>query len=443
VSVGEQTTEVDLRETAVEPVAQMRGVRAGAIVLVGVTVFNAGNYLFHVLAGRVLGPVRYGDLATLIAISGLVALPAGGVQVWVARHVAQNETLGDADATRVLMRRTIAYTFAVASTLTILFLTLAWPIQQVLDIASIAAVVITALVTLPASGAPVLLGLAQGLQRFTLVAVVLAAGPVVRIVLTAIAFGVGLHVGGAMLATLVATALIFGAPMWLLRGWFRSPGRSARGSTLLDAKSLVPVIAGLLALTALTSNDVVVAKAALDSHDAGIYGSASLIGRAILYLPTAIAMVLLPRVAARTAENRQSLDLLGKSVAVTFAFCAVGTAAYAVIGTPFVRLFFGDDYASGGSLLWLFGVAMTLFSVINVLLTYHIARSHTAFAWLLLAGAGFQVLAFLVVHGSAHQLLAVDVATAALLLVAHEVLTHGTLTRALHELLRDLRGVVR
>ena len=68
--------------------AQMRGVHAGAVVLVGVMALNIGNYIFHVVAARELGPELYGDLATLIAISGLIALPLGGVQVWVARYVA-------------------------------------------------------------------------------------------------------------------------------------------------------------------------------------------------------------------------------------------------------------------------------------------------------------------------------------------------------------------
>ena len=52
----------------------MRGVHAGAVVLLGVLALNVGNYLFHLIAARELGPARYGDLATLVAIAGLIAL---------------------------------------------------------------------------------------------------------------------------------------------------------------------------------------------------------------------------------------------------------------------------------------------------------------------------------------------------------------------------------
>ena len=36
----------------------MRGVHAGAIVLVGVLALNLGNYVFHLIAARSLGPAR-------------------------------------------------------------------------------------------------------------------------------------------------------------------------------------------------------------------------------------------------------------------------------------------------------------------------------------------------------------------------------------------------
>ena len=83
-------------EEATSPTgAQMRGVHAGAVVFVGVLALNLGNYVFHLIAARSLGPALYGDLATLIAISGLIALPLGGIQIWVARYVAHYTAVGD------------------------------------------------------------------------------------------------------------------------------------------------------------------------------------------------------------------------------------------------------------------------------------------------------------------------------------------------------------
>jgi O-antigen/teichoic acid export membrane protein len=408
------------------------GVRAGGVVLVGIVCLNAGNYLFHLLCARTLGPVRYGDLATLLALSSLVTLPLGGVQVWVARHVARFAALGDLEAVRWFARRSISYATAVGIVATAIGIIAAWRLQSALAIASIAAVALTALTILPSVMAPISWGLAQGLQRFTLIATVYASGAVARLALAAGAFAAGLYVGGAMLATLAALLLSLAIPMWALRAWFAPAQSGWRRITRAEAAaSLVPAVAGILAITSLTSVDMIVAKASLGEHAAGIYGSASLFGRAILYLPAAVITVLLPRVTARAAGRQETVDLLRRSVAVTLSFCLAVTAIYALLGGSIVRIAFGGEYANAAGLLWLFGIAMTGYAILNVALIYDLGRSSTRLAWLLAAGALAQLALFTVFHGSARTIVGVDIAVSVGLLAIEEMLTHGRLLRAL------------
>ena len=72
----------------------MSGLRASAIVFVGVGVANLSNYLFHLLSARSLGPSSYGDVATLAGVIGILTLPLAGAQVFVARHVATASAAG-------------------------------------------------------------------------------------------------------------------------------------------------------------------------------------------------------------------------------------------------------------------------------------------------------------------------------------------------------------
>ena len=137
----------------------------GAVVLIGVLALNLGNYVFHLVAARSLGTALYGDLATLIAISGLIALPLGGVQVWVARYVAHYTAVGDEPAAHWFVRRAMTYTAIGGVVLTTALLALSWPLKNALGIASIAAVALTALTAFPAATSPITWGLAQGLQR--------------------------------------------------------------------------------------------------------------------------------------------------------------------------------------------------------------------------------------------------------------------------------------
>jgi O-antigen/teichoic acid export membrane protein len=327
---------------------------------------------------------------------------------------------------------------AIAAAVTLLLVALVYPIQHALAIASPAAVAFTALTAFPAILSPVTWGVAQGLQRFTLVALIYASGPVVRIGLMIIAFSIGLQVGGAMIATLGSMMVALVLPLWVLRDWFRPA--AIRGRTIdrwRAARSLLPVMVGLLAITSLTSVDVVVAKVVLTEHEAGIYGSASLVGRVILYLPAAIITVLLPRVAARTARNEDSGDLLSKSVAATAAFGVLGILSYWIAGPTIIRLAFGAQYAAAAPLLWRFAVAMGGYAVLNVLLIYHLGRADTRMSWLLAGGAVVQAAAFLVIHGSARMLIAIDVVFAIVLLIGHELLFGRMLSRSIVTSIRN------
>jgi O-antigen/teichoic acid export membrane protein len=143
----------------------------------------------------------------------------------------------------------------------------------------------------------------------------------------------------------------------------------------------------------------------------------------VLYLPAAIITVLLPRVAARTAGSQTSRDLLAKSVAVTASFCVALTVVYFFLGDQVVEVAFGSDYAAAGDLLWRFGVAMTGFAILNVLLVYHVGRGRNGVAWLLAAGCAAEIGAFALWHDDSRQLVNVDIVFAWVLVVVASVAT--------------------
>jgi O-antigen/teichoic acid export membrane protein len=419
------TVPVTPDEPAAAPavVEEMPGVRAGSIVFLGIAAGNVGNYVFHFISARLLGPASYGDVASLVAITGLLSLPLVGVQVAVTRYVAGFAAKGEADSIRLLFIKALRLALAVGVVATAALGILAVPLREFLGIGSTSAVVFTALVTLPAVASPVVWGLAQGLHRFVLFSIAIALGPAVRAVLAGVLLGAGLGVAGAMGATVLATAVAVVVPLIVLRRWLAADRKRPTpipGPEVV--RYLVPVMVGVLSITSLTTIDVIVAKAALSDHDAGLYGSASLIGRVILYLPAAIVLVLLPKVSAREAAGRDSREVLTKSVLVTAAFCALGTAVYAIAPKLVILAAFGSDFEEAAGLLWMFGLAMSGYALLNVLLAYHLARAEYRLSMLLAAGAVVQIALFGAVHGSPEALLTIDIAVAFGLLFAHELL---------------------
>jgi O-antigen/teichoic acid export membrane protein len=397
---------------SVDAVVGMSGLHAGVIVFVGVAFANAGNALFHLIAGRWLGPSSYGELASLLALLGLVAFPLAAVQLAIAREVAQFRTTGQPDRIRALYQLSIKVGLLAGVILAILLGLAMFLARGILDVDDSTAIVLTAIGAIPAVFAPIVAGLAQGLERFVVFSLAQFIGPALRILLLLLLLAAGFGVSGAVGAGVVSSVATVLVVMWLLREWWPPASSGLHVERLSFLRSLSPIVVGILAFTSLTTIDVVVAKIVFTGDEAGIYGAASLVGRLILYLPAAIVSVLLPKVSSRAAVGRSSTDILIRSTAATAVLCVAATILYAVAPTLLLRLAFGEDYTEGADLLWMFGVAMTGYALLNVVFVYRIAHHEWFVSLLLAAGALAQLAAFALFHESPRELLVVSIAFA-------------------------------
>ena len=401
---------------------EVRGTRAGLVVLAGIATVNTGNALFQLIAARHLGPADYAEVVSLLALAGLIGLPFGALQILVARYVAAGAARNDRGTIASVTRRNLALAGTLAVAACVLLLAFAPALRRVLSIDGWWPLVLTALVALPALPTPVLWGLAQGLQKFGTLSFSMASGTMIRLVGIVALTATGLSVSGALGVTLLGSGVSFLVPLLLLGGWMRrapTTGEVPGNSEL--ARAAIPIAVGTLAIASLTTADLIVAKIALSDEAAGIYGGASLLGRLLLYVPATIATVLLPKVSSRVAAARDTDDILGASLAVTV-LISLGLLAVLVLAPTFiVGSSLGGNYEAAAPLIGLFGAAMMGCAILNVLLTYHLGLGSSAMSWLLLGGAFAQLAGYAVFHGSTYQLIGVNIVTAGALILIHEL----------------------
>jgi O-antigen/teichoic acid export membrane protein len=391
----------------------MGGVTAGLVVFVGVAVANIANAASNLIAGRWLGPGRYGDLAALLAVLGLISFPLGAAQYNIAAWVAALAAKRDVEGVGALARRSFAVASGVGLVIAILFALLTLPIKDALGVNSALSVLLLAPAVFAAALTPPFFGLSQGLERFVLFSWVQAAGPVVRVVLVAAVLALGAGVVGAMGATVVGSFVGVIAAAIVLRAWLAVGGGVASPISRRTAiRAIGPVTLGIIALTSLTTIDVVIAKLSFSAEEAGVYSAASLVARLVLYVPAAIASVLLPKVSSRSASGRASADIIVKSLAVTAILCVLATTVYTLAPRELLETAYGSKYASAQSFLWLFGVAMTGFALVNVLFVYHVARGTMVVPFVMVGAAVIQLALFGIVHETPHELLLVSTAVA-------------------------------
>jgi O-antigen/teichoic acid export membrane protein len=204
--------------------------------------------------------------------------------------------------------------------------------------------------------------------------------------------GIGLGVTGAFggqAASLVVWALV----LWrLLRKRERAFGVPAVSlATRRTLRSVLgnagpPVLAmGLLAL--LQNLDVIVVKHTASARAAGVYASASLSAKALVWLAVGLGMYLLPEASRRFHRGEDTRRLFFATVAIMSLVAAPALAIFALLGHELLEVVFGRSFASGADELPLLGAAMTALAFSYLSVQYLIALRHSRFLWLLAATA--------------------------------------------------------
>ena len=135
----------------------------------------------------------------------------------------------------------------------------------------------------------------------------------------------------------------------------------------------------------------VLAKSFFSAREAGLYTSASVLGKIIFFFLSAIYAVMFLMIAERHARGEDTGEVLKRSLAYTAQLSGSLVAIYFLFPSVVVLLF-GSRYAEALPLVAPYGLATHLFSLCVILLNYHLAiRNFVGFTFteifLLLANA--------------------------------------------------------
>ncbi|MDQ3734012.1 MAG: hypothetical protein M3400_08465 [Actinomycetota bacterium] len=405
------------------------GVRAGIIVLAGSVVGHTGNYLFYVLAARGLGVEQFAEVTAMVAYSTIIAWPVNGLQVAVARDVARMRGAGDhaglAGLVTVLVRRGFVLGLALAAALVAISpLLLHWLDLSTIWLPVVAGIWIVLLVWLIVGT-----GVAQGLERFGLFSALLAGplGLLRAILLPLLVLVAGLT--GSMLAMALATVVGLAMIAPALRSARHGPKRPVAfhpGSAMV----------ALIAFASMTNVDVLVAKATLEADVAGAYSGAALLGKIALFAPSALALVLLPRAAAALERGERAERSVMLTMGVTIALGLLIAGILALLPGSVLSLTFGDDFAAGAALLAPLALVMTMAAVLNVHMTFSLARRSRKLPALMVAGAAGHLVLLAFWHDSPGEIVRSTAVAIGVVLAVHEATSRHGLIRIAISMLR-------
>lgn len=346
------------------------------MVLAGSMTANIAAYLLAWLASRWLGPVGYGEFASLLAAQLVLAVPALALQTVVAREAVRGRS---ADALRSLGYRCAAIVAVLAAALTP---AMAW----LLDTGTVAA--FSALATAPML---VLLateqGLLQGHGRFGALSAVLAGAGVMKVLPAVTVLALGGSAAPALVASAAGTALFVA----IVRLLDRTDDVGAHQSTRIGVVSVLAASQVQLALIALSSLDLLIVRVVLSEYDAGVYALGAVATKAAFWLPQAVGVVLYPKM----ANPAQSARAVRSALAVLVGIGAVLVFGAAIAG-PLVPMLVGDAYADVAPMLWAFALHGAVLAVLQCALLSAIASERTRVAVLAWIGLAVEAAVMLV-----------------------------------------------
>jgi O-antigen/teichoic acid export membrane protein len=240
--------------------------------------------------------------------------------------------------------------------------------------------------------------------------------------------------GGALAGQALGMAVVLACTAWLLRDQLIGRGTGAATTGLRRRPDVRTVSASLafVAFALISNLDVVLAKLFLSAHDAGQYAALATIGKVILFLPAAIAVVMVPNAARARhspSESARVLRLAAILVAVTTAIAAVPAA----LAPEFVvSTMFGDAYKDATDGVLPIVCAGAGLALLYLLVVYTVAIEDRRWTAVIGIGLLLQIVGVTLFHDSPTDVALVQAVVVGFVLIANEI--------GFHSLMRIPRG---
>jgi O-antigen/teichoic acid export membrane protein len=393
-----------------------RLVRQNVLLFIGGFSAGVGGFVYNAIAGRVLGPEQYGEMASLFSLYTVGLSINLILMVVLARYSASLQADENLAGIRYLVRRTEVRLLIPTVFFVILCSAASFPIASFLHLRSPVPVVWLGIALGFCWYMAIPRGTLQGTQHFAALSLNQASELLIRVLALVLLLALGLGVNGAMLALVTgcAASLVIGTIS--LRRVLPREGQRVELPTMTSF--IINACIGTIGITLLFNLDVVLAKHFLPAHAAGIYGGLNKIEVIIYYGTLSVSQVLFPRVIEAVARRDHPGRLLFLSAGLIVAAGLVALAFFALFPHLVVNILFGPAFHDADAFIVPVGLSGLCLSLCNLLVQFFMAVHDRWYIPLLAAGCLTQGLLITAFHDSLGQVVFSVLGTFVVLLLA-------------------------
>jgi O-antigen/teichoic acid export membrane protein len=364
---------------------------------------------------RLLHPVDYGHLNSLIALFMVISVPASTVQTTVTKFISSFQVQNRYDRMKKLLRHLLILMSIIALLIFSLIALGSSFLSSFLQISSYGLIMLLGVVLFFAMVVPIPWGGLQGLQKFGSLTFNLIINGGLKFSLGILFVFLGFGVFGAMGAIAVSYIATTFLSFFMLGIYlYRTKEKAHRQQTSEEPEPsfmtevyryFLPVGITLLCFMILTNVDLILVKHFFTPIEAGYYSIAQMVGKVILFLPMPVLTVMFPKLTSYQGQEERRLSVLKKSLLIAAVLCGVAVLLVLFFPSLIIRILTGKTYPECIPLIRLFCINMTFYSLVLILLYYHLSSQWREFVYPLFFLTLAQIGLIILFHKTLIQLL--------------------------------------
>lgn len=371
-------------------------------------VINVGNYLYHLIMGRMLGPETYGLLESVISLFVILAIPFSPLTLVIVKFISVYKGKNDSLSISSLyfyFRQKLFIWGLITSVVLILSSSLIMTFLHIKDLRFPLLISLTFFIGLFSI---LLKSMLQGLFKFSGLFFSNAIEIVVKVSTAILLVVFGFKALGAFSS--IALGTVFGITTAL---YFLRKEKFVNSKKFLESKEIfkysIPVFITTFGLTSLFTTDVVLVRNLFSAVDSGFYAALSVLGKIIFFATFPITMVLFPLVSRRHSSGEHYKHLLSIALLLNLSLAGVIVLVYFLFPTLMVNLLFGPKFLSVTPLLGLFGVFIAIYSFCSLLANFYLSVHKSKVSVLVFLASISQVILIYLFHSNLSQVITMSI----------------------------------
>ena len=376
-------------------------------IFIGSMGANILAFLLNLFLARNLSYADYGIFASLLSVITLAAIPSNSINTIIVKFATAYYSKNEINKVNNFYLISFKFIFLFSLAILSLFILFSGPLSNYLHLENKFYIIITGLTVVAFYFSTLNTAFLQSIMKFAFISVIGFLGGIIKLIVGVILVYAGFRVFAGLWAIFFMALGIFLIAFVPLSRILKAVSKE---KILIPKKEIInysiPAFITVLFLTSFTSIDVILVKHFFNSSQAGFYAGLSLVGKVIFYFTAPIPLVMFPLLIKRHTIGQAYKKLFYLAMLLVLIPSSFITLFYFIYPQIVINLFLGGrDYLILSKYLGYFGIFLTLFSIVNVVVSLFLSLNEKRVLFFVVPAAFLQIILIYSFHKDFYQII--------------------------------------